>query len=70
METAIQLINSVGFPIFVAMYLLLRLEPTMKELQKTIAVLAIIIAKCNDIEYADVRRMVGNFSNGDSERGV
>ena len=70
METAIQLINAVGFPIFVAVYLLLRLEPTMKELQKTIAVLAIIIAKCNDIEYAEVRRMVGGFSKGDSERGI
>jgi hypothetical protein len=35
----------------------------MRELQKTIAVLAIIIAKCNDIEYEKVRSMVGNFSN-------
>ena len=63
MDTAVQFINSVGFPIFVALYLLLRLEPTMRELQKTIAVLAIIIAKCNDIEYEKVRSMVGNFSN-------
>ncbi len=69
MDSLVQLINSVGFPIFVAVYLLLRLEPTMRELQKTIAVLAIIIAKCNDIEYAEMRRMVGNF-NGDSERGI
>jgi hypothetical protein len=48
--------------------LLLRLEPTIRDLQKTIAALAVVIAKCYGVDYAEAKRMAGNFSNGDSER--
>ncbi len=34
MQEVTDLISNIGFPIFVALYLLLKLEPTMKEVSK------------------------------------
>ena len=69
MDIAVQFINALGFPIFVAVYLLLRLSPIMRDLQKSLTVLAIIIARCNGIDYAEVQSMVGNFSKGAEKYG-
>jgi len=69
MDIAVQFINALGFPIFVAAYLLLRLSPIMRDLQKSLTVLAIIIARCNGVDYAEVHSMVGNFSKGGEKYG-
>lgn len=45
MEEFIKIISNVGFPIAVASYLLLRLEPIVKDLQQSISGLALVIAK-------------------------
>jgi len=36
MEDYISIISNVGFPIFLALFLLIRVEPTLRHLQKTI----------------------------------
>lgn len=45
MEEIFKLVSNYGFPMVVAGYLLLRLEPTIKDLQKSINLLSFIIAK-------------------------
>ena len=56
-------ISNVGFPVFVAVYLLVRLEPTMRDLQKTVTVLTIVVAKSNGVDYEEASRMVRNNCN-------
>jgi len=36
MDEIIQAINSVGFPIFISVFLLVRIEPTLNKLSKSI----------------------------------
>ncbi|WP_082676799.1 YvrJ family protein [Shouchella shacheensis] len=45
MEEWVKLISNVGFPIAVASYLLVRLEPVMKNLQQSIAGLTVVISR-------------------------
>lgn len=49
-------IGQVGFPIFVAVYVLMRLEPTINKLNDTVRVLTIITAKQGGIDYDQVIR--------------
>lgn len=37
MDNMITIISNVGFPIFIAVFLLVRIEPTLKNLEKTIS---------------------------------
>ena len=55
-EAIAQFIGQVGFPIFVAVYVLMRLEPTINRLNDTVKVLTIIIAKQSGIDYDGVLR--------------
>ena len=50
-EAIAQFIGQVGFPIFVAVYVLMRLEPTINRLNDTVKVLTIITAKQSGIDY-------------------
>ncbi len=49
-------ISTVGFPIFVAVYVLTRLEPTINKLNDTVQVLTIITAKQSGVDYDEVLR--------------
>ena len=40
-----EFIKSTGFPIFVAVFVLLRLEPMMKDLKNTLALQTVVLAK-------------------------
>ena len=51
-----QFIGQVGFPIFVAVYVLMRLEPTINKLNDTVRILTIITAKQSGIDYDSVLR--------------
>lgn len=42
----------------VATYLLLRLEPTIKSLQKSITILTIVVAKTNGVDYEEARKLM------------
>ena len=55
-EMLAQFIGQVGFPIFVAVYVLMRLEPTINKLNDTVKVLTIITAKQSGIDYDRVLR--------------
>lgn len=52
-------ISNVGFPVFVAVYVLLRLEPTIRDLQRTITVLTIVVAKATGGDYEEACRLAG-----------
>ncbi len=49
-------IGQVGFPIFVAIYVLMRLEPTINKLNDTVRILTIITAKQSGVDYDGVLR--------------
>ena len=55
-EAIAQFIGQVGFPVFVAVYVLMRLEPTINRLNDTVKVLTIITAKQSGIDYDGVLR--------------
>ncbi len=55
-EAIAQFIGQVGFPIFVAVYVLIRLEPTINKLNDTVRILTIITAKQSGIDYDGVVR--------------
>lgn len=55
-STIAAFISQVGFPIFVAVYVLMRLEPTINKLNDTVSVLTIITAKQSGIDYEQVIR--------------
>lgn len=52
-------ISQVGFPIFVAVYVLMRLEPTIHRLNETIRMQTVIIAKQSGIDYEQVIKEYG-----------
>ena len=51
-----QFIGQVGFPVFVAIYVLMRLEPTINRLNDTVKALTIITAKQSGVDYEGVLR--------------
>ena len=51
MEALVEIISQVGFPIFITVYVLARLEPTINKLNDTIRFQTIIIAKQSGIDY-------------------
>lgn len=59
MEEFAKLAANYGFPMVVAFYLLMRLEPLIKELQKTVNVLTIVVAKQGGVDIEEARRIAG-----------
>lgn len=51
-----QWIVNTGFAAAVAWYILTRLEPAIKQLERTVNLLAIVVAKSSGIDYDEVRR--------------
>jgi hypothetical protein len=56
-EELLKLVANYGFPMVVAFYLLLRLEPILKELQKSVTVLTIVVARQGGVDYEEARRL-------------
>jgi len=56
MEIALQAISTVGFPIFIAVYVLMRLEPTINKLNSTIMQQTLLIAKLSEIDYNEAMK--------------
>ena len=63
METIISFISSVGFPVFVAVYVLCRLEPTIKSLERTVNVLTYVLAKQTGVDYEQAKTICDKESN-------
>ena len=58
MEEMFKLTANYGFPMVVAGYLLVRLEPVIKDLQKSITLLTMVVAKQSDVDYEDAKRLM------------
>ncbi len=58
MEEYMKLAANYGFPMVVAGYLLVRLEPLIKELQKSINLLTLVVAKQSDVDVEQMRQIV------------
>ncbi len=58
METAIIIIRDIGFPVFVALFVLIRLEPAIKRLDQSITTLSVITAKSNGMGKQTVEKIV------------
>ncbi len=59
MQQVADFIQAVGFPTFVAVYVLMRLEPTISKLDKTIKMQTIIIAEMSGLSYVEIKRKYG-----------
>ncbi|NLJ76300.1 MAG: YvrJ family protein [Peptococcaceae bacterium] len=58
MEEMAQLAANYGFPMVVAGYLLVRLEPVIKELQKSIVSLTIVVARQSGMEFEEISKII------------
>lgn len=58
MEEMAQLASNYGFPMVVAGYLLVRLEPLIRDLQKSITLLTIVVARQSGVDYEVARQLV------------
>ncbi|OPX90869.1 MAG: YvrJ protein family protein [Pelotomaculum sp. PtaB.Bin104] len=58
MEEIIKLAGNYGFPMVVAGYLLIRLEPVIKDLQKSINSLTIVVARQSGLEMEEISRII------------
>ena len=56
MKEVLEGISTVGFPIFIAIYVLMRLEPTINKLNSTIARQTVLIAKLSGIDYNEAMK--------------
>ena len=56
MEEVLEGISTVGFPMFIAIYVLMRLEPTINKLNSTIARQTVLIAKLSGIDYNEAMK--------------
>ena len=56
MEEVLEGISTVGFPIFIAVYVLMRLEPTINKLNSTIAKQTVLIAKLSGIDHNEAMK--------------
>lgn len=45
-----------GFPAVIAVYVLARMEPLIRDLQKTVACLTAVVAKQADMDLEDIER--------------
>ncbi|MBS3970939.1 MAG: YvrJ family protein [Clostridia bacterium] len=58
MEEFLFAASNFGFPVVVASYLLIRIEPTLKNLQKSIALLTFVIAKQSEIDIKQAQQII------------
>jgi hypothetical protein len=57
-EYLVEIITDLGFPIFVAVFVLVRLEPSMRKLYDAVTALTVVIAKSNGMRESDVDSIV------------
>jgi hypothetical protein len=60
MEELFKLAGNYGFPMVVAGYLLVRLEPTIKELQRSITSLTIVVARQSGMDKDEIYEIIHN----------
>ena len=58
MEELLKLIGNYGFPMVIACYLLVRMEPVIKDLQRSVMILTLVIARQSDIDVEQMKRIL------------
>lgn len=58
MEEVFKLVSNYGFPMVVAGYLLVRLEPAIRELQKSITSLTIVVARQSGMDIEEINNII------------
>ncbi|TEB06505.1 YvrJ protein family protein [Pelotomaculum schinkii] len=58
MEEILKLAANYGFPMVVAGYLLIKIEPVMKDLQKSINSLTIVVARQSGLETEEISKII------------
>ncbi|MDO7787881.1 YvrJ family protein [Desulforamulus aquiferis] len=58
MEEILKMVGNYGFPIVVAGYLLVRLEPIIRDLQRSIDMQTLIIAKYMNVDVDEIKHLV------------
>ena len=58
MEEVFKLAANYGFPMVVAGYLLIKIEPVMKDLQKSINSLTIVVARQSGMEAEEISKII------------
>ncbi|TEB05657.1 YvrJ protein family protein [Pelotomaculum schinkii] len=58
MEEIFKLAANYGFPMVVAGYLLIKIEPVMKDLQKSINSLTIVVARQSGIDAEEIGKII------------
>lgn len=53
MEETLKLMANYGFPMVVAGYLLVRIEPVLRDLSESVAILTSVVARQNNIDMED-----------------
>jgi len=58
-EEALSAVSTVGFPIVVALYVLIRQEGVMKELKKSVDLLTIVVANISGLSLDKIKKDYG-----------
>lgn len=58
MEESLKLAANYGFPMVIAFYLLIRLEPLIRELKESVAMLTVVVARQGGVDLEEARRIV------------
>ncbi len=58
MDEIFKLVSNYGFPMVVAGYLLIRLEPIIRELQKSITVLTVVVARQGGMMVEEINEII------------
>ena len=56
--TWVEIVKDIGFPVFVALFVLVRLEPAVKRLDNAITALTIVAAKSNGLKAKDITEVL------------
>ena len=65
-ETIGDFIGAVGFPVFVATFVLVRLDPAIRKLTQAITSNTVVTAKANGMEAKDVKEIIRLVSESHS----
>ena len=58
MEETLKLAANYGLPMVNSLYVLVRLEPVIKDLQKSIMLLTMVVARQSDINIAQMQKIM------------
>ncbi len=58
MEELLLSLGNYGFPMVIATYLLVRMEPLIRELQKSVTLLTVVVARQSDVDLSAAQQLL------------